>query len=41
MNNAKTNIMSTINPSDIENITVIKDAAAASFTVPVRPTVLS
>ena len=30
MNNAKTNIMSTINPSDIENITVIKDAAAAS-----------
>ena len=28
MNNAKTNIMSTINPSDIENITVIKDAAA-------------
>ena len=31
MNNAKTNIMSTINPSDIENITVIKDAAAASL----------
>lgn len=28
MNNAKTNIMSTINPSDIENITVIKDAAS-------------
>ena len=31
MNNAKTNIMSTINPSDIENITVIKHAAAASL----------
>lgn len=31
MNNAKTNIMSTLNPSDIENITVIKDAAAASL----------
>lgn len=31
MNNAKTNIMSTINPSDIENITIIKDAAAASL----------
>ena len=31
MNNAKTNIMSTINPSDIENITVIKDAAAALY----------
>lgn len=31
MNNAKTNLMSTINPSDIENITVIKDAAAASL----------
>ena len=29
MNNSKTNIMSTLNPSDIENITVIKDAAAA------------
>lgn len=31
MNNAKTNVMSTINPTDIENITVIKDAAAASL----------
>lgn len=31
MNNAKTNIMSTINPSDIENITVIKDAAASLY----------
>lgn len=31
MNNSKTNIMSTLNPSDIENITVIKDAAAASL----------
>lgn len=31
MNNAKTNIMSTLNPTDIENITVIKDAAAASL----------
>lgn len=31
MNNAKTNVMSTLNPSDIENITVIKDAAAASL----------
>ena len=31
MNNAKTNIMSTLNPADIENITVIKDAAAASL----------
>lgn len=31
MNNSKTNIMSTQNPSDIENITVIKDAAAASL----------
>ncbi len=31
MNNAKTSIMSTLNPSDIENITVIKDAAAASL----------
>lgn len=31
MNNAKTNIMSTLNPSDIENITIIKDAAAASL----------
>lgn len=31
MNNAKTNVMSTINPADIENITVIKDAAAASL----------
>lgn len=31
MNNAKTNLMSTINPADIENITVIKDAAAASL----------
>lgn len=31
MNNSKTNIMSSINPSDIENITVIKDAAAASL----------
>lgn len=31
MNNSKTNIMSTINPSDIENITIIKDAAAASL----------
>ena len=30
MNNSKTNIMSTLNPSDIENVTVIKDAAAAS-----------
>ena len=31
MNNSKTNIMSTLNPADIENITVIKDAAAASL----------
>lgn len=31
MNNSKTNIMSTLNPSDIENITIIKDAAAASL----------
>lgn len=31
MNNAKTNIMSTINPYDIENITVIKDAAASLY----------
>lgn len=31
MNNSKTNIMSTLSPSDIENITVIKDAAAASL----------
>ena len=31
MNNAKTNVMSTLNPADIENITVIKDAAAASL----------
>ena len=31
MNNSKTNIMSTLNPSDIENVTVIKDAAAASL----------
>ena len=31
MNNSKTNIMSTLNPTDIENITVIKDAAAASL----------
>ena len=31
MNDAKTNIMSTLNPSDIENITIIKDAAAASL----------
>lgn len=31
MNNAKTNIMSTLNPADIENITIIKDAAAASL----------
>lgn len=31
MNNSKTNIMSTLNPSDIENITVIKDAAAALY----------
>lgn len=31
MNNSKTNIMATLNPSDIENITVIKDAAAASL----------
>ena len=31
MNNSKTNIMSTLNPSDIENITVVKDAAAASL----------
>lgn len=31
MNNSKTNIMSTISPSDIENITIIKDAAAASL----------
>ena len=31
MNNSKTNIMSTLNPSDIENITVIKDAATASL----------
>lgn len=31
MNNSKTNIMSSLNPSDIENITVIKDAAAASL----------
>lgn len=31
MNNAKTNLMSTLNPSDIENITIIKDAAAASL----------
>lgn len=31
MNNAKTNVMSTLNPTDIENITVIKDAAAASL----------
>lgn len=31
MNDAKTNVMSTLNPSDIENITVIKDAAAASL----------
>lgn len=31
MNNAKTSLMATLNPSDIENITVIKDAAAASL----------
>ncbi len=31
MTQAQTNIMSTINPNDIENITVIKDAAAASL----------
>ena len=31
MNNSKTNIMSTLNPADIENITIIKDAAAASL----------
>ncbi len=31
MNNSKNNILSTLNPSDIENITVIKDAAAASL----------
>lgn len=31
MNNSKTNIMSTLNPSDIENVTIIKDAAAASL----------
>lgn len=31
MNNAKTSIMSTLNPADIENITIIKDAAAASL----------
>lgn len=31
MNNSKTNLMSTLNSSDIENITVIKDAAAASL----------
>ncbi len=31
MNNSKTNIMSTLNPADIENVTVIKDAAAASL----------
>jgi len=31
MNDAKTSIMSTINPDDVENITVIKDAAAASL----------
>ena len=31
MNNSKTNIMSTLNPSDIENITVIKDAAASLY----------
>ena len=27
----KTNIMSTLNPADIENITIIKDAAAALY----------
>lgn len=31
MNDAKTNVMSTLNPSDIENVTIIKDAAAASL----------
>ena len=31
MTDSKTSIMSTINPDDIENITVIKDAAAASL----------
>ena len=31
MTQAQTNIMSTINPNDIENITIIKDAAAASL----------
>jgi TonB-linked SusC/RagA family outer membrane protein len=31
MTQAKTDVMSTINPNDIENITVIKDAAAASL----------
>jgi len=31
MTQAQTNIMSTINPNDIENMTIIKDAAAASL----------
>ena len=31
MNDSKTSLMATINPDDIENITVIKDAAAASL----------
>lgn len=41
MNNAKTNIMSTINPSDIENITGYQGCRRRLPTVPVRPTVLS
>lgn len=31
MNNSKTNIMSTLNPSDIENITVIKRCGSGFF----------